>query len=84
MEREEVPIQNYPPISVTASLGCATFPYIGDSEELLMNAADKALYRAKETGRNRVCHAQMTMASLPQNIQPIQDKRPISKNAPIV
>ena len=84
MEREEVPIQNYPPISVTASLGCATFPYIGDSEELLMNAADKALYRAKETGRNRVCHAQMNTASLPQNIQQLQKKLPTPKNAPIV
>ena len=46
---------------MTASLGCATFPYVGDSEELLMSAADKALYRAKETGRNRVCHAQIEL-----------------------
>ena len=57
MERELVPIQKGMTISVTASLGCAIFPHVGDSEELLMNAADKALYRAKETGRNRVCHA---------------------------
>ena len=74
MEREEVPIQNHPPISVTASLGCATFPYIGDSEELLMNAADKALYRAKETGRNRVCHAQMDLGEAMPDLKMLQDK----------
>ena len=57
MANSMIPIQKGLTIAVTASLGCATFPYIGDSEELLINAADKALYRAKETGRNRVCHA---------------------------
>jgi two-component system cell cycle response regulator len=38
---------------VTASAGIATAPGDGDDEEALMNAADKALYRAKEAGRDR-------------------------------
>lgn len=56
LESEKVPIQEGKMISVTASLGCSTFPNVGDSEELLMKAADNALYQAKESGRNRVCH----------------------------
>lgn len=39
---------------VTASLGVAAFPQDGDSPDELINAADAALYRAKENGRDRV------------------------------
>jgi diguanylate cyclase (GGDEF)-like protein len=39
---------------VTVSIGCAThFPIPGDRSESLIAKADEALYRAKETGRNR-------------------------------
>ena len=38
---------------VTASFGVAAFPAAGNAEELL-SAADGALYRAKEAGKNRV------------------------------
>ena len=41
-------------LSVTVSAGTATFPCHADSVEQLIAAADDALYRAKETGRNRV------------------------------
>ena len=43
-------------LRVTASLGISTFPHHAvSSAELLVRAADQALYRAKDEGRNRIC-----------------------------
>lgn len=39
---------------VTCSLGVATFPHAAKSKKPLVEAADQALYYAKEHGRNRV------------------------------
>lgn len=39
---------------VTVSVGIATFPAHGNSLKALLDNADKALYRAKREGRNRV------------------------------
>ncbi len=39
--------------AITASIGIATFPDSGVPEAELLKAADRALYRAKRTGRNR-------------------------------
>ncbi|HEY6873777.1 MAG TPA: diguanylate cyclase [Geobacteraceae bacterium] len=39
---------------LTISIGIATFPQDADSSRGLVDMADKALYRAKEGGRNRV------------------------------
>lgn len=44
-------------IHVTISIGLATTSGHGGSVKELVGAADRALYRAKETGRNRVCRA---------------------------
>jgi diguanylate cyclase (GGDEF)-like protein len=41
-------------LKVTVSIGIATFPVDGVSSEALIEGADKALYMAKEEGRNRV------------------------------
>jgi diguanylate cyclase (GGDEF)-like protein len=44
-------------LSVTVSLGAAVWPYDGQDEESLIAAADRALYAAKQAGRNRVVPA---------------------------
>ena len=46
--------RNKPLGQVTASIGIAVFPDHGDSPDALLAAADKALYAAKEGGRDRV------------------------------
>ncbi|MBI2922477.1 MAG: sensor domain-containing diguanylate cyclase [Planctomycetes bacterium] len=42
---------------VTVSIGVAAFPEHGDSPEAVVKAADRALYSAKGSGRNRVVTA---------------------------
>lgn len=38
----------------TLSIGLASYPFNGEDSETLLNAADQALYAAKNSGRNRV------------------------------
>jgi diguanylate cyclase (GGDEF)-like protein len=41
---------------ITASIGVALYPSRGvTSRDALLKAADRALYRAKDDGRNRIC-----------------------------
>lgn len=42
---------------VTVLIGIASYPQHGDSPEQLLRRADRALYAAKDGGRNRVCVA---------------------------
>ena len=43
---------------ITVSIGVATvLPDLKSGPEYLLKSADQALYRAKNSGRNRVCHA---------------------------
>ena len=45
------------PMRLTVSIGVATYPEHGRSREELLDTSDKAMYRAKSLGRNRVCTA---------------------------
>ena len=40
--------------TITGSIGVAAFPEHGTDAEILLRAADRALYAAKEHGRNRI------------------------------
>ncbi len=42
---------------LTCSVGISVYPLHGRTREALLDAADKAMYRAKSNGRNRVCSA---------------------------
>ncbi len=42
------------PVSLTVSIGLASYPLHGSGYQSLIEAADQALYRAKEEGRDRV------------------------------
>lgn len=44
-------------LQLTISIGVATFPEHADGRDTLLDAADKAMYRAKSLGRNRVSSA---------------------------
>jgi diguanylate cyclase (GGDEF)-like protein len=49
-----IPVNHERQVSLTVSIGLATFPDDADSEEKLVGAADQALYAAKHGGRDRV------------------------------
>jgi diguanylate cyclase (GGDEF)-like protein len=44
-------------LRITASLGIATYPAHGRTREAILDAADKAMYRSKSSGRNKVTSA---------------------------
>ncbi len=55
------------PVKVTMSFGLAGRLRPGQSAEEILQNADKALYQAKQTGRNRVCLFAETEQSSPAN-----------------
>jgi diguanylate cyclase (GGDEF)-like protein len=52
-EVERLRFAEFPDFRMTASMGIAVIPDTADSAESLLANADKALYQAKESGRNR-------------------------------
>jgi diguanylate cyclase (GGDEF)-like protein len=67
-------------IKISASLGMASWPNDGVTPDELVNAADKALYYAKEMGGNRTSVASKMMPSLAQNeaASPTTDREVLS------
>lgn len=51
---ESMQIAGAPYLSVTASVGVAAFPNHGEDLDTLLKASDRAMYRAKAHGRNRI------------------------------
>ncbi len=48
---------DHPVLKITVSVGIASFPDDGNKKSELIQAADKALYEAKRSGKNKVCCA---------------------------
>jgi diguanylate cyclase (GGDEF)-like protein len=52
-------------ISMTGSMGLATFPQDGSTQKEIVFSADTAMYDAKAQGRNRICVADASGPSMP-------------------
>ena len=53
---ESKPIRVYDEdLKVTISIGISTYPLDAKNMQALIDKADSALYKAKQTGRNKVC-----------------------------
>ena len=55
IEEKPFDIDNGQSISITVSIGISSYPAHAQEVPLLVSNADTALYKAKESGRNRVC-----------------------------
>lgn len=57
-------------IHVTVSIGLASYPVHAHDKETLLRAADDAVYRAKETGKNRVRAPKLRLSRVPAEDTP--------------
>ena len=55
VENREIALEDGSTLAVTVSIGVTTGPRDLPNVQQLINAADDAMYRAKDEGRNRVC-----------------------------
>lgn len=55
IEREKIILRRQE-THITVSIGIATFPFDTEDEDELIQKADRAMYEAKQKGRNRVCY----------------------------
>lgn len=64
-----VPFQGEPPLSITLSVGVASFPTEAQNLETLLELADQRQYRAKRAGRDRVVSEETEQSlNLPKTI----------------
>jgi diguanylate cyclase (GGDEF)-like protein len=69
--RRRIELMEVPGVGhVTASLGIATFPQHASSRDTLVLAADRALYNAKNAGRNCVCVPPEDSTEVPEDEAP--------------
>lgn len=59
--------EKMPDQKVTASLGISTFPDDGEEDEIILEAADQALYNAKKNGRNAISMARSATWAISEN-----------------
>jgi diguanylate cyclase (GGDEF)-like protein len=72
--RRRIELMEVPGVGhVTASLGIATFPQHASSRDTLVLAADRALYNAKNAGRNCVCVPPEDSPEVPEDEAPEHD-----------
>ncbi len=66
--------QSVVPIPITASIGVAVYQLHGETREALIESADRAMYRAKQSGRNcvRVAEVEAEVEN-----EPSQEERPV-------
>lgn len=57
IESHDFRYQNKPLPTVTVSVGVAAYPVDADNLQSLFRLADLAMYKAKDSGKNRVCRA---------------------------
>jgi diguanylate cyclase (GGDEF)-like protein len=65
---------------VTISVGVAAFPHSGDNPQAVLKAADEALYRAKDSGRN--CVQISTLEDAPAVAQVVAMQRTLAGRFP--
>lgn len=68
------------PLHITASFGIACFPHDANDMNTLIQLADKALYKSKDAGRNRITMADASFNALPT--PPNSKVRPVLPSAP--
>lgn len=62
-------------MKLTASFGLSGFPEHAKTKKDLIRLADQAMYRAKNTGRNRICVAETTQTGEPDRFYSLLSER---------